>query len=94
MPVREDYFYSMVSPSEEIQASLGRNFWIPLCGFQITGTGLDSFSVELGFRIPIASGIPDFTELYSRFQIPGFRIPWAKISRTPDSLTCCDNGTP
>ena len=70
------------------------NFWIPRRGFQITGTGSDSLSVEIGLRIPIACGIPDFLELYSGFQGQGFRIPRANISRTPDSLTCCDNGMP
>lgn len=74
MPVQEDYFYSMVSPSKEIQDF----FWISRRGFQITATGLDSFSVELGLRIPIASRSPDFLELYSGFhgqKFPGHRIP-------------------
>ena len=40
-----------------IQDSLG--FWIPRRGFRIPGTGFQSLSVELGFWIPIVSGIPD-----------------------------------
>ena len=44
-----------------IQDSLG--FWIPRCGFRITGTGLQSLSVELGFLIPIENALV------------GFRIP-------------------
>ena len=39
-------------------------------------------SVELGFRIPIVSGI---LELYSGLQNSGFRIPQAKMSRMLDS---------
>ena len=33
---------------------------VPRHGFRIAGTGFHSLSVELGFWIPIASGIPDF----------------------------------
>ena len=40
-----------------IQDSLG--FCIPRRGFLIPGTGFQSFSVELGFWIPIVSGIPN-----------------------------------
>ena len=40
-----------------IQDSLG--FWIAYLGFWIPGTRLQSLSVELGFRIPIVSRIPD-----------------------------------
>ena len=32
---------------------------VPRHGFRIAGTGFHSLSVELGFWIPIASGIPD-----------------------------------
>ena len=39
-------------------------------------------SVELGFRIPIVSGI---LELYSGLQSSAFRIPQTKISRILDS---------
>ena len=34
--------------------------WISPHGLRISGTGLQSFSVELGFWIPIFSGIPEF----------------------------------
>ena len=40
-----------------IQDSLG--FWLAYLGFWIPGTRLQSLSVELGFRIPIVSRIPD-----------------------------------
>ena len=65
------------------QDSLG--FWIPHCGFRIPGTGFWYLSVELGFWIPIVSGIPDSLSCIpdsktwdSRFHeqnIPGFQIP-------------------
>ena len=59
-------------------------------GFQLLDSGFQlldskSFSVELGFRIPIVSWIPRFLQLHSGFQGPGFRIPQAKISKIPDS---------
>ena len=47
-------------PRNGIKDSLG--FWIPLRGFRIPGTGFQSSffqSVELGFWIPVVSGIPD-----------------------------------
>ena len=40
-----------------IEDSLG--FWFRGLEFQIPGTGFQSVSVELGFWIPIFSGIPD-----------------------------------
>ena len=40
--------------------------------------------MELGFQILNISGIPDFFELNSRFQSPGFRIPQAKIYQIPE----------
>ena len=40
-----------------IQDSL--RFWIPRRGFRISGTEFQSFSVEIGFRNPIVSGIPN-----------------------------------
>ena len=52
-----------------IQDSLG--FWIPLHAFRIPGTELRSFFSEI-------------LELYSGFQIPGFQIPQAQISRVPE----------
>ena len=47
---------TVVAPSKEMQDSLG--FWIPDRGFRIPGTGLQTLSVKLGVRIPIASWIP------------------------------------
>ena len=46
-----------IAPCNGIQDSLG--FWIPRRGFRILSTGFRALSVELGFRIPIVSGIPD-----------------------------------
>ena len=49
---------TMIIPCKEIQDSL--RFWILRRGsVQISGTGFQYLSVELGFRIPIVSGIPD-----------------------------------
>ena len=61
---------------------LDSSMWIP-----------HSFSVEIGFRITIISGIPDCKVLDSGLyrqkfkKIIGIRIPKAKISRNPFSLT-------
>ena len=55
---------------EEIQVSLG--FWIPRHAFRIPGTKFQSFFSEI-------------LELYSGFQIPGFRISQAQISRVSES---------
>ena len=59
-------------------------------GFNFVGSGFQvllstSFSVELGFRIPIVSGIPDSYSCFSGFQCPWFRITQAKISKIPES---------
>ena len=49
---------TMIIPCKEIRDSL--RFWILRSGsVQISGTRFQSLSVELGFRIPIVSGIPD-----------------------------------
>ena len=66
-----------------IQDRLG--FWIPRCGFQIPGTGFQSLSVELGFWIPIVSGIPDSVSCipdsktrdsgFHKQNFPVFRVP-------------------
>ena len=62
-----------IAPCKEIQDSLG--FWILRCGFRIPGAGFQYLSVELGFWIPIVSGIleslsciPDSKTQDSRFQ--------------------------
>ena len=52
--------------------------WISPHGLRISGIGFQSFSVELGFWIPIFSGIPEFFIfylLYFGFQRPDFWIP-------------------
>ena len=53
--------------------------WISPHGLRISGTGFQSFSVELGFWIPIFSGIPELINLFfcciSVFQRPDFWIP-------------------
>ena len=49
---------TMIIPCKEIQDSL--RFWILRRGsVQISDTGFQYLSVELRFRIPIVSGIPD-----------------------------------
>ena len=78
---------------EGIQDSLG--FWIPHPGFRIPGTGFQSLSVEVAFRLPIVSNIPDSLSCILDYktpnsgfyeqEFPGYRIPWARISRIPDS---------
>ena len=59
-----------LAPCKVIGDSLGS--WIPRFGFQILGSGFQFLSVEPGFGIPIACGIP---------------IPWAVFShsKTQDS---------
>jgi len=37
--------------------------------------------VDLGFKILMVRGIPDYLELHPGFQRPGFQIPQAKIAR-------------
>ena len=59
-------------PCNGIQDSL--RLWTPRCGFRIPGSGFQSFSVQLGFWIPIFSGIPDSQSciLHSKTQDFGF----------------------
>ena len=62
---------------------LRRGFWIPGTGFRIR---LIPCAVELGFRTPLISGIPDSL---SWIMDPGFRITlhvWAK--RLLEELAC------
>ena len=69
-------------------------------GFNFVGSGFQvllstSFSVELGFRIPIVSGIPDSYSCIPdsnahdsglhKQRFPRFRNPHAKFSKIPDS---------
>ena len=63
-------------------------------GFRAVDSGVQlldsrSFSVELGFRIPIVSGILDFYGCIpdSQAQDSGFRKPSFSRLRDPDSLT-------
>jgi len=71
------------APCKEIQVSHG--LWTPSREIRIPRTGFQSFSVELGFRIPIVLGF-EFLELFSGFQSPGFRfrIPRTTMSRIPE----------
>ena len=65
-----------------IQECLG--FQIPIQGFQIPGTECKSLMVEVGFRTPIVSEMPDSKGHDSGFQrqnFSGFRIPRAKLLR-------------
>ena len=55
-------------------------FWIPPRGCRIAGTGFQSLSVELGFLIPIVSGIP-----WAVIRIPKPRIPDSSSKHFPDS---------
>ena len=57
---------------------------IPRRGFRVSGTVFQSFLVELGFRIPILSGIPDSLSCIpdSKTQNSGFRK--RKIYQIPD----------
>ena len=76
------------APYKGIQDSLG--FWIPRRGFRILGTRFPSFSVELGFWIPIVRRIPDSLSCildskaqdfgFHKQNFPRFRIARAKIS--------------
>ena len=54
---RETVFDRGFAQCKGIQDSLG--FRIPCREFRISGTELQSLSVELGFWIPIVGGIPD-----------------------------------
>ena len=67
-------------------------FWIPHHGFRIPGTGFQSLSVELGFWIPIAGGIPDSLSCIpdSRAQDFGFHKQKFPRFRNSDSLTLGD----
>ena len=75
-----------ITPCKGIQDILG--FWIPRCGFRIPGTGFQSWSVELGFWIPIVSGIPDSLGCIpdSKAQKSGFHKQKFHTFRNPDSL--------
>ena len=75
---------TMIIPCKEIQDSL--RFWILRRGsVQISDTGFQYLSVELGFRIPIVSGIPDSLSCipdskaqdfwFHKQNFPGFRNP-------------------
>ena len=68
------------SPQERL------GFCIPRGAFRIPVFVRGTF----GFWIPIVNGLlwdSGFVELYSGFQTPGFRIPQAKFSRIPDSIS-------
>ena len=69
-----------IAPRKGIQDSLG--FWIPHCGFRIPGTGFWYLSVELGFWIPVVSGIQI---PWAVFQIPKPGIPDSMSKIFPDS---------
>ena len=57
-------------------------------GFQLLDSR--SFPVELGFRIPIVSGIPDSYSCIPDSKPQDFGFHWQKFPglRNPDSLTC------
>ena len=58
---------------------------VPRHRFRIAGTGFHSLSVELGFWIPIASGIPDSTSKF--FSDFGFHTQNFSGFQNQDSLT-------
>ena len=73
----------VVAPCNGIPDSLG--FWIPRHGFRIPDSGYwyrFSLSVELGFRIPIFTEIPDSL---ATFQIPNLKIPGSTSKNLPNS---------
>ena len=70
------------TPCKVIQDSLGFGFHAVDSGFQAP-VFLGSLSVERGFWITVVSGIPDSRFLNSN--LPGFRVPQAKISRIMES---------
>ena len=74
-----------VAPCKGIQDSL--RFWIPHRGFRIPGTEFQYLSVELGFWIPVVTGIPNSLSCNSGFQRTGFRMPQTKFSRILDSVS-------
>ena len=59
-----------------------RGFWIPRCGFRITGTGFQFLSVELEFWVPIVSGIPDSLSCIPDSKVQDSRFHQQKL---PDS---------
>ena len=70
-------------------------FRIPFNGFRIPGTEFQSLMLEVEFRTPIVSEIPDFKGHdfgFNKQDFPGSRIPGAKRLgfRNPDSLTWGD----
>ena len=67
-----------------IQDSL--KFWTPRCGFQIPGIGFQSLSVELWFRIPVVSGIPDSLSCIPDSKAKDSEFHNQKIFRIPESI--------
>ena len=76
----------------ESKTVLDSGFHITDSGFRIPGPGFQSLSVELGFRIPIASGIQDSLRCVpdSKAQDSGFHKHTFPGLRNPDSLTWSD----
>ena len=75
--------YSSITSCKRIQDSLG--FWISHRGFRIQDTGFQSLSLELGFWIPIVSGIPD--SISKNFPDSGIRIPLIGVFITQQHLS-------
>ena len=75
-----------------IQDSPG--FWIPRRRFQIPGTWLHTFSVELGFWIPILCRIPDSLSCipYSKAQDSGFHKQLDFVFRNGQITSCGGEG--
>ena len=82
---RQDWWFLYIS---EGHLWFGVSASWPIKGIQDSPWILDSrywIPVILSVWILIVSGIPDFSELYSRFQSTGFRISQTKIFQFPES---------
>ena len=80
-------FNAIFAPWKEIHNILG--FWILRRGFQIPGYLFQSLSLELGFWIPVVSGIPDSLSCIpdSKVQDLGFHKQKFPCLWNSDSLT-------
>ena len=84
-----DALYPNAHPLGKFESKLGpREAWILYSTRRIPDSSLCPWN--FGFWIPSVNGLlwdSGFVELYSGFQTPGFRIPQAKFSRIPDSIS-------
>ena len=86
-------YFGIISPHVR-KSKTFFGFWIPECEFRTSGTGFQSLLVELGYWIPIVSGILDPFSCIpdSKAQDSGstskvfLEIPQAKMSQIPESV--------